>query len=88
MFCKCAKYCVTYKTNYRGFEVYTRKYSHHFKVPIDNLNLEGSKVLELETMNAFIVTMRDKVLLYDQSTYKKFAELPIKLFISNTRENT
>ena len=39
-------------------------------------------------MNAFLVTVVDKVLIYDSETFKSFAEIPIKLFASETREKT
>ena len=56
MFGSKVRYCVTYKTNQKSFEIYRRKCYHDFKVPITEENLEGSKGLEFSTMNAYLVT--------------------------------
>lgn len=36
MFGSKVRYCVTYKTNQKSFDVYRRKHWHDFKVPISN----------------------------------------------------
>ena len=72
----------------RSFDVYRRKYQQNYKVPVNVDNLEGANLLELETLNQFIVTMRDKVTFYDMDTFKEVDSLPIKLFKSDTREIT
>ena len=88
MFGKRVKFCVTYKTNMRSFDVYRRKYQQNFKVPVNEDNLEGANLLEMESLHQFIVTMKDKVTFYDMETYKEVASLPISLFKSDTREIT
>ena len=39
MFGSKVRYCVTYKTNQKSFDIYRRKYWHDFKVPITDENL-------------------------------------------------
>jgi hypothetical protein len=41
------RYCVTYKNDSRGYNIFRAKYVHNFKVNVQNDNLEGSKILEL-----------------------------------------
>jgi len=72
----------------KSFDVYRRKYQQNFKVPVNLENLEGAQLLELETLNQFIVTMRDKVTFYDMATFKMVDSLPITLFESESREIT
>ena len=49
-------------------------------------NLENSKAIELETINKFLVTKIDKVIMYDSHTYEECGELPITLLKTETRE--
>jgi len=44
---------------------------HDFKVPVTYEDHEGCIGLELPSMNAFLVTRVDKVVMYDDSTYKE-----------------
>jgi hypothetical protein len=69
MFGSKVRYCITYKTNQRAFVIYRRKYLHNFKVPVVQANLEGSKGLELNATQQFLVTQLDKVLIYCSETY-------------------
>ena len=71
MFGSKVRYCVTYKTNQRSFDIFRRKFIHDFKVPISSENLEGSIALELKSMNAYLVSKIDKVIVYDSSTFKE-----------------
>lgn len=66
MFGSKVRYCVTYKTNQRSFDIYRRKYVHDFKVPISFGNFEGSDGIEIPSINAFICSEVDKVNVYDQ----------------------
>jgi hypothetical protein len=61
MFGAKVRYCVTYKSNQRSFNVYSRKYYHDFKVPIGGKNLEGAIGLDISGMNTFLIAMNDKV---------------------------
>jgi hypothetical protein len=86
MFGSRVRYGVTFKTNQRSFDVYRRKYWHDFKVPITTENLESSIGLELETMNAYLVSKIDKVIMYDSQSFNEVDNIPIKLLKADTRE--
>ena len=86
MFGSKVKYGISYKTNMRSIQIYRRAYWHNFKVPILVENLERSKALELPSLNMFIVTKIDKVIIYDSETFEYYSELPIKLLPTETRE--
>ena len=86
MFGSKVRYCVTYKTNERSFDIYRRKYVHDFKIPITTENLEGSTGLELKKMKAFIVSKINKIVLYDANTFKEFGTIPIDLLKVDSRE--
>lgn len=86
MFGSKVKYGITYKSNQRSFDIYTRKFTHDFMVPIMSENLEGSKGLELESMNAFLVSKVDKIIMYSTSKFEELDRVPIKLLESVSRE--
>jgi hypothetical protein len=69
MFGTKVRYCITYKTNQKSFNVYTRKFYHNFKVTILEKNLEGSKGVEFGSLGIFFVTEIDKVVMYNTDTY-------------------
>ena len=77
LFGKRVKYCVTYTTNQRSFDIHRRKYMHNFKVPVSNENMEGSKGLEIVSMNLFLASKIDKVLIFDSETFQQMGELQI-----------
>lgn len=86
MFGSKVRYCVTYKTNQKSFAIYRRKYWHDFKVPISTENLEGSIGLELASMNTYLVSKIDKVIMYSSETFKEVAKIDITLLKADTRE--
>ena len=47
MFGKRVRYGISYKSNQKSFDVYTRKYMHNLRVNVNSEQLEGSKGLEL-----------------------------------------
>ena len=47
---------IAYKENQAGFQIFSRKYYHNFKVQISKENMIGSKGCTLSSMNAFIIT--------------------------------
>ena len=55
MYGKMGRYCVTYKTNMKSFDLYRRKYEHDFRVKVVDENLEGSKGIYLNSSNVLIV---------------------------------
>jgi hypothetical protein len=56
MFGPWVKYGITYKSNEQSFDIYRRKYVHDFKVNTVDLDLDGSRGLPIESMNAFLVS--------------------------------
>ena len=68
MFGPKVKFCVTFKTNQRSFDVYRRKYSHDFRVPIYTDIMENSFGLEIKSMNKFLVSKVNKILVHDCET--------------------
>jgi hypothetical protein len=49
-------------------------------------DFSGSKGIELRTMNTFLVTRINQVLMFDSHTMKQCGEIPIQLLDSDTRE--
>lgn len=88
MFGSKVRYCVTYKTNQSSFDVYRRKYEHEFRANVMSHNLDGSRGLQIESMNAFVVSMVDIIKFYEVDSYTEIKECLIKipLFPSVTRE--
>ena len=80
------RYCVTYKNASRGFNIFRAKYVHNFKVNVESKNLEGSKVLELETIKGFVVTTNAGISLYDSENFQKIGALDITLLVDDHRE--
>ena len=82
------RYGVAYKTNTRGFEIYTRKYEHDFKVNVHAQNLERENGLSIDTMGRILVSKIDHIAVYDIQTYKELPDEVIKvnLLPTTTRE--
>jgi hypothetical protein len=80
------RYCVTYKPGQKNFNVFQAKYVHNFKVSVENLNLEGSKGLEIVSMKIFLCSRKDSVYIYDSTTYKEMGKLDVTLLKSVERE--
>jgi hypothetical protein len=59
---------------------------HNLKIKVHAQNLEGSKGMEMHTMNSVYVTEIDKVVRYDCDTYEKNGELKVKLLAATGRE--
>ena len=56
MFGAKVKYGITFKTNEKSFDVYRRKYVHDFKVNTVAEDMDGSRGLPIESMDAFLVS--------------------------------
>ena len=80
MFGSRAKYCITYKTNQRSFDIYRRKFEHDYKVCVVQDNLDGSKCLAMQTanMNSLLVCKNDTIRFYDIDTYQEIESCKIK----------
>ena len=88
MFGSLVRYCVTYKTNQKSFDIHRRKFIHDYRLNIVKDNLDGSTGLPIETMNAFLVSKIDVIHFYDVNSFKELVNcrLQIPLFKSETRE--
>lgn len=69
MFGRKVKYCITYKTNQKSFDVHRRKYEHDFRVNVIEQDLDGSRGLPVESMNAFLVSKVDTIHFYDVDSF-------------------
>ena len=86
MFGSKVKYGITYKTNQKSFDVYRRKFEHDFRVTTVEYDLDGSRGLPIEDMNAFLVTRGNRIEFYDIDTYKEIEECEIKIPLLETDE--
>ena len=69
MFGTRVRYGISYKANQPGFQIFTRKYYHNFKVAITNENFEGAKGANLSSMNAYIMAETTKIGIYDDKNF-------------------
>ena len=88
MFGKQVKYCITFKNNESGIDIYRKKYEHDFKVCTVEMDLDGSRGLPVMSMNAFLVSQIDTIKFFDIDTYKevKQCEIKVELLKSESRE--
>lgn len=69
MFGSDGNYCITYKTNQKSFDIYRRKYVHNYAVKVVDENLDGSAGVQIQSMNAFLVSNVNVVKFYDVDTF-------------------
>jgi len=74
MFGSKVRYCVTYKTNQKSFDIHRRKFVHDFRQNVVKMNLDGSRGLPIESMNAFLVSKIDVIHFYDVDSFKELKE--------------
>lgn len=88
MFGPKVKFCITYKNNEAGFDVYTRKFTHSLTANVIKDDLEGSHGLHIESMNAFLISKKDTIRMYDSQTYQEMSDhcIQVKLLESETKE--
>ena len=88
MFGSRVRYCITYKTNQKSFDIYRRKFTHDFKLNVVPDNLDGSRGLYIGSMNAFLVSKIDKIHFYDVDTFKEMPKclIEVPLFKNIERE--
>jgi hypothetical protein len=80
------RYCVTFKNSSNGFTIFRAKYVHNFKVNVLNKNLEGSKVIELQSLKSFVVTSTAGIMLYDSNSFEEIGKLDLALLSTDERE--
>ena len=86
MFGSKVRYCITFKTNQKGFEVYRRKYEHNFKSLLYKANFEGSNGLQVTKTNRILVSQINKVHVINSQTYKEMPDehIEVKLLEDKT----
>lgn len=86
MFGSKVRYCITYKTNQRSFEVYRRQYEHNFKNLVHKANFEGSKGLTVKKTNRILVTDINRIHVINSENYKEMPdeEIVVELLVDNT----
>jgi len=62
-------YGITFKANQPGFQIYSRKYFHNFKVAVTTQNYEGSVGCNLSNMKSYVMAEKTKIGVYDQHTF-------------------
>ena len=68
------RYCVTYKTNEKSFNIYKRKYVHDFRVKVIEEDYSGSKSLYLKNTKLFLVYYKNMVRFYDGKEYTEMMD--------------
>jgi hypothetical protein len=79
MFGSRGKYGITYKTNNKSIDIHRRKYEHDFRLTVVEEDLDGSRGLPVESMNAFLVSKKDYVHFYNINTFREIEECKIKI---------
>jgi hypothetical protein len=70
MFGTRVRYGITYKTNQPGFQIYTRKFYHNFKVAITTESYEGAKGCILNNTDGYLLAEKKKIGIYSQEGFK------------------
>jgi len=70
MFGARVKYGISYKQNQPGFQIYTRKYYHNFKVCLNTDNYEGAFGANLSKSLKYILADRTKISICNQHDFK------------------
>jgi hypothetical protein len=71
MFGSKVKYGITYKTNNKSIDIHRRKYEHDFRLNVIEDDLDGSRGLPVDSMNAFLVSKIDTVKFYSIDTFRE-----------------
>lgn len=74
MFGSKVKYGITYKTNNKSIDIHRRKYEHDFRLNVIEDDLDGSRGLPIDSMNAFLVSKIDTVKFYSIDTFREIEE--------------
>ena len=73
------RYCLTYMSNRRSFEIFRRKYNHSFKCQIIEEDLDKSIGVEIRSLNQLLYTKKDMVSILDSKTFKEKYKFSINL---------
>ena len=82
------KYGITFKTNQKSFDIWTRRYNHNFNVNTHSFDYNGAIGLPMESMDSFLVGKGDTIRFYDINTYleRTGVAIEVPLIKSETRE--
>ena len=84
MYGSAGRYCVTYKTSERSYNIYKRKYIHDFKIKVIEENFEASKSLFLKATNQFLVCMKNHVRFYDAKEYTEMKDYNLTIAVKES----
>jgi hypothetical protein len=70
MFGSKVRFGVTFKANQPNFTIYSRKFGHNFKVPVDTTDHEGAVGVSLKSLKRYVVARGITLTVYDQHTFK------------------
>lgn len=70
MFGSRVRFGITYKANQPGFQIYTRKYYHNFKVTTDTKNFEGALGKNLASIDAYVMTDKTSIIINDNKDFR------------------
>ena len=77
MFGSAVKYCVTFKTNQKDLNIYTRQITHDFKVYTANDNYEGQIGINIKKMNCILVSNYNEIQMYDSKSWQEVKDRKI-----------
>lgn len=80
------RFSVSYSVNQNYFDIFTRKYMHNFRICIDDSNFEGQKALEIASSNMVLVSLKNRIILFNLISHSRCGEIPIPLLDSTSRE--
>lgn len=87
MFGSKVKYGITYKTNNKSIDIHRRKYEHDFRLNVIEDDLDGSRGLPVDSMNAFLVSKIDTVKFYSIDSFREIEECQIKIDLDKAGSN-
>lgn len=79
MFGSKVKYGITLSQNQADFNIYKRRYEHNFKSTLLDENLNRSSCVEIKKIQAFLVSKKNNVRLFDSLTFKVRSSIDIDI---------
>jgi len=77
MFGTRVRFGISFKANQPGFQIYTRKFFHNYKVAIDNKNHEGAIGCNLSSTKEFVMAEKTVIKVYKQEPIQRVFEWTI-----------
>ena len=59
---------------------------HNLRVQVNNINFEGSKAIEIPSMEIIVATNVDHLLMFENKSFKLVGKIPIPLMKTESRE--